>query len=201
MNYISASKPQSEKTKAEILKVGKGHQVLDLNKAVLEQQPSSIALVAFTTDIAKATGLSQNALKGIAIVADTTFQQLIDKVGELAADEAVKAKKKASSGTDAEDAANAAAEKAAALEKTPAAAAVDETASTVPKLTPAEFFKETGFEHLAASLTTNWDACMAAVNEGRTQTLNFLKEAGVSKLQERQKLATALSKAKREQRI
>ena len=42
---------------------------------------------------------------------------------------------------------------------------------------------------------------MAAVNEGRTQTLNFLKEAGVSKLQERQKLATALSKAKREQRI
>ena len=78
---------------------------------------------------------------------------------------------------------------------------VDETASTVPKLTPAEFFKETGFEHLAASLTANWDACMAAVNEGRTQTLNFLKEAGVSKLQERQKLATALSKAKREQRI
>ena len=188
-----------EKTKAEILKVGKGHQVLDLNKAVLEQQPSSIALVAFTTDIAKATGLSQNALKGIAIVADTTFEQLIDKVGELAADEAVKAKKKASSGTDADD--NAAAEKAAALEKTPAAAAVDETASTVPKLTPAEFFKETGFEHLAASLTANWDACMTAVNEGRTQTLNFLKEAGVSKLQERQKLATALSKAKREQRI
>ena len=68
----------------------------------------------------------------------------------------------------------------------------------MPKITPAELLENAQLAHLTESAFGDWEACLKATAEGRTPLLNYLKEHGVSKLPERQKLATALAKAKRE---
>ena len=47
----------------------------------------------------------------------------------------------------------------------------------------------------------DWDACVKAAAAGRTTLLAHLKDAGISKLPERQKIATAFAKASREGRL
>jgi hypothetical protein len=88
----------------------------------------------------------------------------------------------------------------------------EETASTVPPLTAEELLGELDLSHLLASV--DWKSVLAALDGGagpaaspassskeRTALLAVLKDSGVSKLPDRQKIATAITKARREGRI
>ena len=83
----------------------------------------------------------------------------------------------------------------------------DDTAPTAPasapvaKVSAAELLEEAGLAHLTEAALGDWAECKRVAAEGRQALLTFLKANGVSKLPERQKLASALAKAHRDERL
>jgi hypothetical protein len=126
--------------------------------------------------------------------AHRTVAQLADSIGNLAADVALAKERGTATSPKSDSPVD------DRLKATEGKAKEEETAPTVPKATAEELLAEVDLPHLMAHLT-DWGGCVDAVKAGRQQTLAFLKGAGVAKLPERQKLATALAKAHRDERL
>jgi hypothetical protein len=138
----------------------------------------------------------------VPVDAGTTAAALLDQLTTLVTEHTVdkRMQERSSGGGD-----NAADDKVAdqAREYAKATEDLEATAPTapapaVPKITPAELLENAQLAHLTESAFGEWAECLKVTAEGRTPLLNYLKDHGVAKLPERQKLATALAKAKRE---
>jgi hypothetical protein len=167
----------------------------------------SNAVTALSGGIAKETGMSVADLKSVPITDKTTMDSLAKGISDLAYARAMSKAK--NGGADADvGGAIAAATAGTTISSTGASkggstsvAISSMAASAKPSIdklleNEADVLQRAGFPHFAGQLGP-WSDVVRAVDEGRTQTLNHLKENGVSKLQDRQKLATALSKIAR----
>ena len=174
----------------------------------------SIGLQVMTQELADEFGIQpEDVAENAPIGETTTVGQLFDALIAFALKTHVEAKLQAKYGTDA-PAAAAPPETDAASKATPAQEPAgkpkvedpDATAPTkpvaVPKATAAELLEEAGLAHLSAGALGDLAACRQATAEGRPALLKYLKDdAGLAKLQDRQKLASSLSRAVREGRF
>ena len=175
-------------------------------KKILESGLDSLGLQHLSKTLSDALDVSEETLTTeVPIEAETTVSAFIERLTAVAlekhAEKAYKEKYGGGKG-DAEDASAAAAEQSKVQAAAKAAEDLEATAPTVkavPKVSPGELLEGEGLSHLSLG---EWAECRKKVVEGRAPLLTYLKEvAGVAKLQERQKLASALSKALREERI
>ena len=65
-------------------------------------------------------------------------------------------------------------------------------------MTPEEVVTQAGIEGLTVANLGDWDGLKAAVAKGGPAVLTHLKDAGMTKLPDRQKVKNILSKAQRE---
>lgn len=163
----------------------------DGSKTMQDAGVDSIMMQVATQSVAKTMDMTEEELmEKVPVDEKTTVNALVDKLVGVAVDKAMVAKFGPS-----------AAGVAAAAATTTAAAAAPPAAPAVPKMSAAELLEMADMSHLGASAVGDIAACKKAVEAGRPATLSFLKENGVAKLQERQKLATALAKALREDKL
>ena len=140
----------------------------------------------------------------VPVEAGMTAAQLLEQLTAVVTEYTVEKQMRERAGGGGDDAADKAADQA--REDAKAADDLEATAPTAPtapaptvaKVTPAELLENAQLAHLTESAFGEWAECLKVTAEGRTPLLTYLKDHGVAKLPERQKLATALAKAKRE---
>ena len=191
-----------------MLKITKDASMKDDGTPLLKQENvDSVAVIAMRGRIEAETGLTTDELTTVPLDETTTVRGLADAVADKVADKEIGSKygtngHSAASPTSKATAEQAEAETPAKKEATPSEAKQsEETAPTAPKLSPAELLSETGIETVTADTLGNWQDVLCVVDDGRIATLNYLKDRGVGKLKDRQVLATALAKAKRDGKI
>lgn len=191
---LAEAKAAAKEQAAEICSAVAKRVFTNIDHAVpMTEWADSLSVTTFRGEVAGKLGIKAEELDKID-VSNKTLKEISAEIAEVAASHATAATKDANDDTitgqkDAEDAS-----------KAGDTAAADTAPSQVVKLTKGEFLAEAGFMHLEDALT-NWDGLLAALGNGRVPTMNFLKDAGVDKLPERQKVASALAKARRERRI
>ena len=182
---------------------------LDLKKPkpILESGLDSLGLQHLSKTLSDAIDVSEETLTTqVPIEAETTAAQFMERLTAVALEQTVekahKDKYGGGGGGEDEAASAAAAEQSKVQAAAKAAEDLEATAPTVkavPKVSPEELLAGEGLSHLSLG---DWAECRTKVVAGRAPLLTYLKEvAGVTKLQERQKLASVLSKALREERI
>lgn len=177
--------------KAKIAKAMKDFCSAEDPKPLLQQGIDSLALQSLTSLLSIETGVPEEILTEQVSVDDhTTAKMLMDKVIDVA----VERKYEADNGGNL----------ASKMDEAADAKAADETAPTQPakaEITPAEVVEQAGVDGLTVAMLGEWAALKAALVVSRPAALNHLKDAGIAKLPDRQKVAKVLSQAQREGRI
>ena len=165
------------------------------NTTLNELGIDSLAMTSMNKLIADGLGVTVEVLeKKVPITETTTAAELIEALTAIGLEHEINEQLASTSGS------RAGVDSAAADDR-------DDTAPTAPasapvaKVSAAELLEEAGLAHLTEAALGDWAECKRVAAEGRQALLTFLKANGVSKLPERQKLASALAKAHRDERL